>query len=271
LDVAHGDALTGGMPMLPLFPDSFLGATTGWELDEVGLYLNLLCAQWLTGTLPSDPEKLAVRGRCTLSAFNRAWPKVGPKFVKVDGGLENVRLEEHRASSLNRKERASAGGHGAARKRAQSVLKPVLNGALNGAHPTPTPTLDPKPSPTPSKDKRKPRTEYAPEFQMFQSIYPKRLGDQGWADAARRCNARLAEGHKWQEILDGAQRYADQQRALDKIGTPYVKKAETFVGPDKHFLEAHPQPANRAERNQDDNINVSQAFLQRKLGEQRHG
>src|SRR5690606_30892029 len=79
-------------------------------------------------------------------------------------------------------------------------------------------------------------------FRQLQAIYPKRSGSNPWPKALKACRARLREGHTWQQILDGAQRYADFVRATGKERTEYVQQASTFCGPDKHFLGEWERP-----------------------------
>lgn len=83
----------------------------------------------------------------------------------------------------------------------------------------------------------KPPPSEPDEFHDLRKIYPKRSGDHRWRDALQACNARIREGHTWDEILDGARRYAAWCKATDKIGLETVKQAATFVGPNKPFLE----------------------------------
>ncbi len=86
-----------------------------------------------------------------------------------------------------------------------------------------------------------------PEFDRFRQVYPDRSGDQNWRRALHACHARLAEGHTWDDILDGAERYARFIEATGKLGTEYVKQAATFCGPDKAFLNPWIPPPSKAE------------------------
>lgn len=76
-----------------------------------------------------------------------------------------------------------------------------------------------------------------PEWALIRSEYPKRQGDHRWPKALTHANARLREGHSWDEMLAGAKRYAAYVRAEGSEGTKYVKQAATFFGTDKAFLE----------------------------------
>lgn len=88
----------------------------------------------------------------------------------------------------------------------------------------------------------KPPPSEPDEFIELRKIYPKRSGDQRWKKALQHCRARLKEGHTWEEILDGARRYAAWCKATDKIGTETVKQAATFVGTEKGFTEPWTPP-----------------------------
>jgi uncharacterized protein YdaU (DUF1376 family) len=102
---------------------------------------------------------------------------------------------------------------------------------------------------------------YSDEFETLKAIYPKRSGSQRWEDARRAINARLREGHTWQQILDGARRYADFCRHTGKERTETVLQAVTFFGKNKEFLSPYDIPATKAENQRDANIDASRAWL----------
>ena len=97
-------------PNLPLFPGDFLASTATWDGEERGLYLVLMIYQWAAGPLPVDRKRLTRVVDYDPDTFNRLWKTVGQKFVEVDGGLVNVRLEEHRekANRISEKNRDRA-------------------------------------------------------------------------------------------------------------------------------------------------------------------
>lgn len=100
-----------------------------------------------------------------------------------------------------------------------------------------------------------------PEFELIKSIYPKRLGDQGWREALGHCNTHLREGSDWDQMADGARRYAAHCDALNQTGTQYVKQAKTFFGKDKFFLQEWALPRTRGQQRQDRNISASLQWL----------
>jgi|GEM_PF-4401779 len=102
-----------------------------------------------------------------------------------------------------------------------------------------------------------------PEFAELRAIYPKRAGADPTRRALSAINARLSEGHTWQEILDGARRYADYCRATQSVGTQYVKQLASFCGPEKFFLQPWNLPRTKAEAQQDANIAAAREWLAR--------
>lgn len=134
--------------MMPWFPKQFAASTMGWSFDERSLYRCLLDAQWLLGALPEQPWRLAQIAGLPLDRFEEAWRIVATKFQSVPGGLQNVRLEEHRHHSQQlRRAKALAGGLGgrisAARRKQKASTASALppsdaQHAVSAAHVLPT-------------------------------------------------------------------------------------------------------------------------------------
>lgn len=108
--------------------------------------------------------------------------------------------------------------------------------------------------------------EFDTRIAELQAIYPKRSGHQRWADAARHIRARLREGHTWDEILDGARRYAAWVLARGIERTETVLQAATFVGTNKGFLEAWDPPATKADARLSANLAAADEFMRRTGG-----
>lgn len=89
----------------------------------------------------------------------------------------------------------------------------------------------------PEERRDREETEAQAGFETLWATYPPRAGGNPKDKALRAYRARVGEGHKPEEILEGARRYASFVKATGKEGTEYVKQAATFLGPDKHFLE----------------------------------
>jgi len=95
---------------MPLYVSDFLTATLGWSAEERGHYLTLLMAQWANGGLPSEPRAL---DRIS-PGVGGCWSVVGEKFLPCkDGRLRNQRLEEHRSTAVENREKKVAAAHAA--------------------------------------------------------------------------------------------------------------------------------------------------------------
>ena len=90
---------------LPWFPRDFASSTRLWPLVARAVYRELLDLQWdlggmTPGILPDDELQLRELVRATPTEWKIAWPLVDPKFQKVEGGRQNMRLEEHRKAAV---------------------------------------------------------------------------------------------------------------------------------------------------------------------------
>lgn len=101
------------------------------------------------------------------------------------------------------------------------------------------------------------------EFESLRALYPQRSGDQRWREARQAINARLREGHTWEQILDGARRYAAWCKATGKLNTETVKQAATFVGPGLPFMEPWALPATKADTRLAGNLSAADEFMRR--------
>jgi hypothetical protein len=117
---------------------------------------------------------------------------------------------------------------------------------------------------TQNLDRRAAHAAGGAEFETLKQIYPRRAGGQRWPDAQKAINARIREGHTWQELLDSAQRYRDFCQEAGKERTEYVLQAATFFGSNRQFLEAWDKPANKADTLREANVRVSQDWLNAK-------
>jgi hypothetical protein len=87
------------------------------------------------------------------------------------------------------------------------------------------------------------------EFATLKAAYPEGTYRQSeWLLAEREVERRLTEGHGWQDLHAGTDRYAKQCQAKGNIGTQFVlSPAKFFAGdPQPKFLEPYPLPAARA-------------------------
>jgi uncharacterized protein YdaU (DUF1376 family) len=118
--------------------------------EELGVYVKLLCHQWLEGSIPADMDRLARVVKRTRRSLDRLWPSLAPCF-KVDGDrLMNARLEKERVKQLARQESQSVKGLKSAKSRVSNKgVQPRLNSGSTGRQPDVNlPSPSPSPSPT---------------------------------------------------------------------------------------------------------------------------
>jgi len=109
--------------------------------EAKGAYIDMLAYAWDNGPIPDDLEALAMAASLTPAVMRRIWPKVAGKWVLIDGGFINLRLEQQRADleafMQKQSERGTSGAsarwhkHGASNaqvmpKHAPSTAKPML-------------------------------------------------------------------------------------------------------------------------------------------------
>jgi uncharacterized protein YdaU (DUF1376 family) len=253
------------LPMMPFMVKDWIAATMHWPCAERGAYISFLAFQWVNHFLPAEDVQLARIAGIEMSEFERIWGTVGQKFDSDERGLFNIRLEEHRkhAITLRNAHRRGADTANAVRRARRHARQDAdcsaQRGAQHDADVTP-----PSPSPSPSTQevklvapavRRSAHAQRVPrgtpwnddQWLNFKIEYPHRAGGQPWPRAIRACKARLAEGHTWDVIIEGAKRYAAYIRAAGKENTEIVMHASTFLGPDTRFLEDWDVPAEGAE------------------------
>ncbi|MBG4422251.1 hypothetical protein I5F55_28480 [Pseudomonas aeruginosa] len=81
------------------------------------------------------------------------------------------------------------------------------------------------------------RSEYSEEFNRFWSEYPRRHRSVTKKPAWKAWKARLRAGVKPEELIQAAKNYHALMSAERRVGTQYVRRPETFIGPDEHWQE----------------------------------
>ena len=77
------------------------------SFGEVGLYILCLNRSWRHGSLPDDPEQIALLTRKKASEAKRLWPAVRACYIdRGDGRLVNRKQEEIRASVAGKSAKA---------------------------------------------------------------------------------------------------------------------------------------------------------------------
>jgi uncharacterized protein YdaU (DUF1376 family) len=251
------------LPIMPLFVKDWLGATLHWTDAERGAYMSLLVFQWVNNKVPADTAQLARIMGTPEREFEARWSRVGVKFDGDQSGLFNNRLEEHRKKALQLRDKRAFGAtvanaHRRAKRTAERNAEPIAEHdaeRISEHHAPVTPTSTSTSTSSEEKNKRASlRSAHAQrasrgtpwnddEWINFKLEYPHRIGGVQWARAMKSWKARLAEGHTWQELLEGARRYRMYCDAAGKSGTEYVMHASTFCGPDKGFTQEWEIPA----------------------------
>ena len=104
-------------PAFQFYPSDFLAdpIVQAMSAAERGVYITLLCVQWIEGSVPDNPALLARICRETPEAFRALWEIVGTKFQPgpEKGTLLNPRLERERDVLAEYQERRSEAGKAA--------------------------------------------------------------------------------------------------------------------------------------------------------------
>jgi hypothetical protein len=222
-------------------------------------------------TLPISSQTLdalvGIEGFCDVMPVD--WiEKLDDGTVKLPGYVEKNELIAKEKRSADAKARQAAwrarsnsksnASHNDSVTRDNSVTSRVSK----CVRPRPT-DLDRKKE-DPTKVAERPRAvAEPPEFLKLKLAYPRRAGSQPWSRALQAINARLREGHSWDEILDGAHRYADFCSATGKVGTEHVQQAARFCGPGKEFLQPWGLPATKADTRLNANLSAADEFMRR--------
>ena len=105
-------------PAFQLYAADFDIDTNTWDLEPIGLYLRLLLSQWVNGSIPDDPIKLAKIARISPKKLSNLIQIVSHKFVSDgNGNLINLRLEKERQKQINYRESQKESGVKGAKKR----------------------------------------------------------------------------------------------------------------------------------------------------------
>lgn len=151
------------LAMMPWFPRDFIAATRAMRIAERCAYRELLDFQWELGVLPADECRLARLIGFTDAEFADAWPGIQHKFITVEGGIANKRLEEHRVKALQQRDMKRKGAaivnakRSAERSAERSAQRPAEHiSERNGQRVASATPPSPSPSPSPSVKDKKP-------------------------------------------------------------------------------------------------------------------
>lgn len=81
------------------------------------------------------------------------------------------------------------------------------------------------------------RALYPPEFEAIWAAKPERAGSNPKVDALHAYRGALKRGYSAEQMLAGVKRYTAFLTHTGKLGTPYVQRLVTFLGPNNQFME----------------------------------
>lgn len=111
--------------------------------------------------------------------------------------------------------------------------------------PTPLPNLPNSPSKNPPKGGQKGSPSQPSRFDEFWQAYPKRDGSNPKEPARLKFEQAVKRGDDPEAIISAAKRYAEQQKRLGNLNTPYVKQAVSWLNA-KSWLDDYGSPSQGA-------------------------
>lgn len=123
------------LPWFSFYVRDWMDSDTVGAMSDAAVvcYLQLLCRQWVNGSIPANPRKLAAILRRPVEEFVAdVWPQVSPCFVPTADDpdhLENPRLARERleaeSKTSEKREWATAAGNASAESRRRRQPTPV--------------------------------------------------------------------------------------------------------------------------------------------------
>ena len=183
-------------PSFQFYPSDWLSSQKieTMTLEEQGIYIRLMCHDWLNDGIPEDPKMIARLGRTTEENGKRISELCFRHHPRRKGLMTNLRLEQERQKQkLNRMRRIEAGKAGAEARWGQAdkcdchADANAITMAKNSlSTPTPTPssssTSTTKPKPTCSTPLN------GEAFDKFWKAYPKRKAKSAAIKAFKKIN-----------------------------------------------------------------------------------
>jgi uncharacterized protein YdaU (DUF1376 family) len=229
-------------------PEAALRGMQILTLEERGAYNTVLDLIYRSDNLVRDDDRfLAGHMGCDL----RVWRRIKARLID----LEKIQLEggyiRNVTASLVLSQAVAAADVNASKGRKSGIARSKTN-ALDEQRPEPKsnhrdrdidrgkPPISPatvvelRPAPEPRgvaalRAEAVERKAKAGRWLEFRAAYPKREGGQGWPVAERKYTALVAAGIPEEVLIGAARAYAAHLTATGKIGTQYVKQAQTWI------------------------------------------
>jgi uncharacterized protein YdaU (DUF1376 family) len=234
------------LPFIPLYISDYLADTTHLTPEEHGAYMLLILVMWKSdGKLENDDAKLSRIVRLTPSKWRRIKPTIMSFFVIENGFISKNRMTKdiEKAKNLVNK-RSEAGKRGGEAKSLKTKYVGVAiatdllqqNSSKNVASQN-LELIEGKKERISLVVSSATTTVEDDDFEVFWEAYPPRLGDRGKKAALKAYKSASKRASK-PNILKGVQAYAVFCAAEEKINTPYVKLAASWLNQDG-WLEAY--------------------------------
>jgi uncharacterized protein YdaU (DUF1376 family) len=236
------------LPYMQLYVADYLADTAHLSTLEHGAYLLLIFNYWQRGESfrAKDEQSLNRRLASVARMSNDEWMTVREAleefFTVTETEWSHDRIDRDLEAVNSKSEKAKAAGKASAASREASRnagSEQTINGRSTNAEQTlnhtdtdtdKEKTLVPSATgqvgqldlvETDASEDQSPKTGYSEAFEEAWAEYPKRL----------------KTGSTAEQMIDGVKRYAAFIRETGKEGSPFVKHAKSFFGPDLEFLE----------------------------------
>ena len=172
-------------PAFQFYPADFISDELVQTMsnEEIGVYIRMICHDWINGGLPDDHHRLLRLFNCDNACLQACLPA----FAIKGGRLFNKRLMKERKKQRAYRQKQSRN----AQSRWNQPLNPVPPQCHRNAKSVPTECSSTSSSSSKEKTPIVPKgTGYTDEFERFWSAYPRRVGKRTAFTAFKRANQR---------------------------------------------------------------------------------
>jgi uncharacterized protein YdaU (DUF1376 family) len=227
-------------PWTKFYASDWLNGARALSLQERGLYITLIAMMYDEGgPIVGSDERFARLCGCKVSEFQKGLAALVAegKIIKTERGLWNNRVQKELGKIQEKSAKQSDNAKSRWSKNPDISTSGECHG-INLAVPTEcllearsqNKDISSLRSDSASEEKPFPKAKKEPSrFDEFWSIYPKRDGSNPKEPARQKFDLACKRGADPQAIISAAQRYAEQQKRLGNIGSPYVKQAVSWL------------------------------------------
>jgi uncharacterized protein YdaU (DUF1376 family) len=203
-------------PAMPLWTDRWLADTTHLNATEQGAFFLLVIIMWRAKDqrLPDDDRLLARYARLSTGQWKRLKPTLSEFFTVENGWWLNKTVSSEFDFVRQQRQRQSNNAKSRYLKNKETLSATAEPRQSHSPAPTPTPT-----------PKRKRESKDSRAFDAFWTAYPKRLGKKA---AAAKFSAAVKSGVSSQQIISGAERYAEHTK-ITRTEARFIKHPTTWL------------------------------------------